>query len=98
MSVLSVEHVPFEDTFTIVNALGLHARAATKLVQLASTHRAEIELEKDGQVANAKSIMGVLLLCSGPGSLLTVRGRGPDARAAVKAIGALIADRFGEER
>ncbi|AKF05946.1 HPr family phosphocarrier protein [Sandaracinus amylolyticus] len=87
-----------EGTFTIVNELGLHARAATKLVQLASRYRAEIELEKDGQLANAKSIMGVLLLCGSPGARLTVRGRGPDARAAVDAIGALISARFGEER
>lgn len=87
-----------EGSFTIVNELGLHARAATKLVQLASRYRAEIELEKDGQLANGKSIMGVLLLCGSPGARLTVRGRGPDARAAVDAIGALIASRFGEER
>lgn len=87
-----------EGTFTIVNELGLHARAATKLVQLASRHRCEVELEKDGQSANAKSIMGVLLLCGSPGSRIRVSARGPDARAAVEAIGALIASRFGEER
>lgn len=87
-----------EGTFTIVNELGLHARAATKLVQLASRFQAEIELEKDGQLANGKSIMGVLLLCGSPGSRVTVRGRGHDARAAVDALGALIAGRFGEER
>ncbi len=98
MTVLDAGHAPVEDTFTIINELGLHARAATKLVQLASAHRSEIELEKEGQVANAKSIMGVLLLCGGPGSRLTVRARGPDACAAIKAIGALIASRFGEER
>lgn len=89
---------PAEGTFTIVNELGLHARAATKLVQLAARHRCEVELEKDGQVANAKSIMGVLLLCGSPGSRLTVRARGPEAAEAVEAIGALIAARFGEER
>lgn len=92
------EAQPAEGTFTIVNELGLHARAATKLVQVASRFRAEIELEKDGQLANGKSIMGVLLLCGSPGSRVTVRGRGPDARAAVDAIGALIAARFGEDR
>lgn len=87
-----------ERSFTIVNELGLHARAATKLVQLASRHRSEIEIEKDGQLANAKSIMGVLLLCGSQGSRITVRARGPDARAAIDAIGALITSRFGEER
>lgn len=88
----------FEDAFTIVNELGLHARAAAKLVMLASRHACEVELEKDGQVANAKSVMGVLLLCGGPGSRVVVRARGPDAEPAVVAIGQLIANRFGEER
>lgn len=85
-------------TFEIVNALGLHARAATKLVQLASRFRAEVELEKDGQRANAKSVMGVLLLCGAKGSRVTVHADGGDARDAVDAIGRLIADRFGEDK
>ena len=87
-----------EATFEIMNELGLHARAATKLVQLASRFAAEIELEKDGQRANAKSVMGVLLLCGGRGTRLTVVARGGDARAAVDSLGALIQDRFGEEK
>ena len=84
--------------FEIVNELGLHARAATKLVQLASRRGAEVELEKDGQVANAKSIMGVLLLCGAKGTFVTVRARGADAREVVTAIGRLIAGGFGEGR
>ena len=84
-------------TFEIVNVLGLHARAATKLVQLASRHRAEVELELDGQKANAKSVMGVLLLACGMGTHLAVRATGEDADAAVRAIGELIASRFGED-
>lgn len=84
------------DTFAIINKLGLHARAATKLVQTASRFDAEVELEKDGHVANAKSVMGVLLLCGHQGSQVTVVARGPDAAEAVRAIGTLIADRFGE--
>lgn len=87
-----------EGTFQIVNELGLHARAATKLVQLASGSRADVELSKDGQTANAKSVMGVLLLCGSKGTHVTVRARGEGARAVVEAIGALIAARFGEER
>ena len=87
-----------EGTFTIVNELGMHARGATKLVQIASRFGCEVELAKDGQSANAKSIMGVLLLCGTIGSQVTVRARGADARAAVDAIGRLIASRFGEER
>lgn len=82
----------------IVNELGLHARAATKLVQLASKFASEVDLENDGQVANAKSVMGVLLLCGGPGVTITVRARGEDAEAAVEALAALIAGRFGEGR
>jgi phosphocarrier protein len=85
-------------TFEIVNELGLHARAATKLVQLASRHRAEIELVKDGQRANAKSVMGVLLLCGAKGTKLMVEASGEDAEEAVSAIGRLIAERFGEEK
>lgn len=83
-------------TFEIVNKLGLHARAATKLVQTASRFDAEVELQKDGHVANGKSVMGVLLLCGHQGSRVTVSANGPDAHEAVQAIGALIADRFGE--
>lgn len=85
-------------TFEIVNELGLHARAATKLVQLASRFGAEVELEKEGQRANAKSVMGVLLLCGAKGTTVTVHADGDDARDAVEAIGALIRERFGEER
>jgi phosphocarrier protein len=84
------------ETFEIINKLGLHARAATKLVQTASRFDAEVELQKDGHVANGKSVMGVLLLCGHQGSRVTVSARGPDADAAVKAIGDLIAERFGE--
>ena len=83
-------------TFEIVNKLGMHARAATKLVQTASRYRSDVQLEKDGHVANAKSVMGVLLLCGHQGSKITVSARGEDAADAVDAIGTLIADRFGE--
>ena len=83
-------------TFEIVNKLGMHARAATKLVQTASRYRSDVQLEKDGHVANAKSVMGVLLLCGHQGSKITVSARGEDAADAVDAIGILIADRFGE--
>jgi phosphocarrier protein len=83
-------------TFPIINKLGLHARAATKLVQTASRFDAEVEVQKDGHVANGKSVMGVLLLCGHQGSQVTVTARGPDASEAVRAIGDLIADRFGE--
>lgn len=86
------------ETFEIVNELGLHARAATRLVQLATRFEAEVELEKDGQSANGKSVMGVLLLCGQQGSRLTITARGPDAAEAVAALGDLIRNRFGEEK
>lgn len=86
------------ETFEIVNELGLHARAATRLVKMAAEFDAEVVLEKDGQRANAKSIMGVLLLCGQRGSKVTVIATGPDAARAVTALGELIAARFGEDR
>jgi phosphocarrier protein HPr len=84
--------------YQIVNELGLHARAATKLVQLAGKYASEVQVEKDGQVANAKSVMGVLLLCGAKGTYVTVRAEGADADEVVSKIGELIANRFGEER
>lgn len=82
--------------FTIVNALGLHARAATKLVQLASKFACEVELAHEDQVANGKSVMGVLLLCGSRGTVLEIRATGAQSGECVKAIGELIASRFGE--
>lgn len=85
-----------EASFEIVNELGLHARAATKLVQIAARYPCEIEIARDGQRANAKSVMGVLLLCGAKGAMLDVTARGERAQDAVDAIGSLISDRFGE--
>ena len=84
------------DKFLIVNDLGLHARAATKLVQLASKYPCEVHLSHQGQTANAKSVMGVLLLCGSKGSTVEVSAKGDRADECVKAIGELIAGRFGE--
>jgi phosphocarrier protein HPr len=82
--------------FTIVNTLGLHARAATKLVQLASKFPCDVEVAREDQSANGKSVMGVLLLCGSRGTILEVRAQGDRAQECVKAIGELIANRFGE--
>jgi phosphocarrier protein HPr len=83
--------------FTIVNARGLHARAATKLVQLAGRFPCEVMISgPDEQAANAKSVMGVLLLCGSQGTVIEVCARGDKSEEAVRAIGELIADRFGE--
>jgi phosphocarrier protein len=82
--------------FKIVNQLGLHARAATKLVQLASKYPCDVEIARDDQSANAKSVMGVLLLCGSKGTVVDVHASGERAEECVQAIGNLIADRFGE--
>ncbi len=83
--------------FTIINIKGLHARAAMKLVQLAARYRCEVMVSgPDGQSANAKSVMGVLLLCGAKGTAIDVRARGEQSAEAVAAIGALFADKFGE--
>lgn len=84
--------------FTVINQLGLHARAATKLVQLASKFPCEVDVAREDQTANGKSVMGVLLLCGAKGTVLRVHARGERADECVKAIGELIANRFGELR
>lgn len=83
-------------TAEVPNRLGLHARAAAKLVHLANRFDAHVEVSKDGQVADAKSIMGVLLLCGQRGAMLTIRTRGPDAEVALEALCALVESGFGE--
>ncbi len=84
--------------FVIVNALGLHARAAAQLVKLANRFRCDVLLVKDGQEVNGKSIMGVLMLAATQGSMITVRTEGEDAEPALKAIAELIESGFGEGR
>jgi phosphocarrier protein len=84
--------------FTIVNQLGLHARAATKLVQLASRYPCDVEITREDQSANGKSVMGVLLLCGSKGTVLEVTARGDRADECIAAIGSLIADKFGEAK
>ena len=86
-----------EQSFTILNELGLHARAATRFVQTANKFAAVVEIEKDGQCVNGKSIMGVLMLVAAKGSMITIRSRGEDAEAAMTALGALIRSKFGED-
>ena len=83
-------------TFKITNRLGLHARPASQLVNLASGFRAKLFVEKGGQRARATSILELLLLCGQPGTELTLVATGADAERAVMAVGQLIGDRFGE--
>ena len=82
--------------FTIVNKLGLHARAAAVLVQLAGTFSAEITITKEELTINCKSIMGVLMLAAAQNSVIVVEVVGEDEEAALEALGNLIKDGFGE--
>jgi len=85
-----------EQTYTIINKLGLHARAAAKFVTTASDYEAEITVSRDGRTVNGKSIMGVMMLAAAKGTQITVNAAGNDAEAALSAIGSLINDYFGE--
>lgn len=81
---------------TIINRLGLHARAAAKFVACASHYESRIRVAKDGPWVDAKSIMGVMMLAAGKGSELTVEIDGRDETEALSALEALVADYFGE--
>lgn len=80
----------------IINKLGLHARASSKLTQTASQFSSEIWIEKNGRKVNAKSIMGVMMLAAAQGSSITLEANGTDETAAMAALQALINDYFGE--
>jgi phosphocarrier protein HPr len=80
----------------IINKLGLHARASTKLTQTASQFKSEIWIERNGRRVNAKSIMGVMMLAASKGSIVTLEAQGDDQQAAIQALVTLIQDRFGE--
>jgi len=80
----------------VTNKLGLHARAAAKLTQLAGQFASEIFIARDTRRVNAKSIMGVMMLAAGQGVTLQIDASGADADAALAAIAALFADKFGE--
>ena len=82
---------------TIVNKLGLHARASAKLTQIASGFPCEVWLTRNGRRVNAKSIMGVMMLAAGKGSVVLVEADGDNAQAALDAVLRLIQEKFGEE-
>jgi phosphocarrier protein len=81
---------------TIINKLGLHARASAKLTKLAGSFPCEIWISKGERRVNAKSIMGVMMLAAGLGSELSIETEGEQAQEAIDALLALMADRFGE--
>ena len=85
-----------KSTLTISNKLGLHARASAKLTKLAGGFKCEVFMSRNGRRVNAKSIMGVMMLAAGIGSLVELETEGEDEQAAQDAITALVNDKFGE--
>ena len=81
----------------IINKRGLHARAAARFVQCADRFQADITVSRDQNTVGATSIMGLMMLAAGPGSVIQVIAKGPEAEAAVEALAELVRDRFGEE-
>ena len=91
------ETLEISEDFTIMNTLGLHARAAAAYVKIANRFQSEITVVKDESSVNGKSIMGIMMLAASKGSEITVSAEGRDADAALEAIAALIGNRFGED-
>lgn len=87
-----------ERTVEILNKRGLHARASAKFVRLASTYEAEVQVSKDGQCVDARSIMGLMMLAAGPGSTIHIAAEGEQAAEALDALCALVAARFDEDQ
>jgi phosphocarrier protein len=85
-------------TVTIINRLGMHARAATRLVNCTSDYAAEIIVKKGTRSVNGKSIMGILTLAAATGTELTIEAHGTDEKQALEAVVTLISNRFGEDQ
>ncbi len=83
-------------SLTIINKLGLHARASAKLTKLAGSFQCDVFLTRNERRVNAKSIMGVMMLAAGIGSVIEIETAGSDEQAAMSAVMALINDKFGE--
>ncbi len=85
-----------KQTTTIVNQLGLHARASAKLTKLAGSFPCSVFMSRGGRRINAKSIMGVMMLAAGLGAQVEIETDGAQEQEAMDALLALIADKFGE--
>jgi phosphocarrier protein HPr len=83
-------------TIKITNKLGLHARASAKLTQAAGAFKSQVWIARNGRRVNAKSIMGVMMLAAGLGSIVEIETDGPDEANAIDTIEKLFADKFGE--
>ena len=81
----------------IVNKLGIHARPAAEIVKTAGRFKSNITIIRDDMEVNAKSIMGVMMLAAEQGARIILRADGPDEQAALDAIAAVIAAKFGED-
>ena len=82
---------------TVVNRLGMHARAAAKFVHLATRYQAHIRVARDAREMDGKSIMGILLLAAARGMTITISAEGPDEADAMEALAGLVASGFGED-
>jgi phosphocarrier protein HPr len=85
------------ESVTVVNQLGMHARAAAKFVHLATRYQARVRVAHDAREMDGKSIMGILLLAASRGSTITITADGHDEHDAVKALVALVRSGFGED-
>ncbi|CAM5785371.1 HPr family phosphocarrier protein [Rhizobacter sp. Root404] len=85
-----------KQSITISNKLGLHARASAKLTKLAGSFKSDVFMSRNDRRVNAKSIMGVMMLAAGVGSVVELEVDGPDEQAAMAGLIALINDKFGE--
>jgi len=96
---MSAKEAPSPDgmmtkVLTVINRPGMHARPAANLARTASRFKCDITIEKDGEIVNAKSIMGLMMLAAGPGTKLTVHAAGTDAGAALGELDALAKRKF----
>ena len=85
------------EDLTIINKLGMHARASAKFVQLSSSFDCDINLTRDGQTVNGKSIMGIMMLAASKGTEVRICTSGSDEESALQALVELVNDRFGED-
>ncbi len=88
---------PVRRRFEIKNRLGLHARAAARLVQTLGKYDAEVTVTKEGQEVSGKSILGLMMLAAGQGSIIDVVAVGPEAAAAIESMAGLIERKFDED-
>jgi phosphocarrier protein len=86
------------ESVTVVNQLGMHARAAAKFVHLATRFQAQVRVAREARVMDGKSIMGILLLAAARGTTITISADGTDEHAALEALVALVQSGFGEDR